>query len=180
MKHLRKPHLSLAITGIVLALVGATLSVWIATAAAGRTHGSGPQARAIDDLAAIEQARLKALVDADTTAAGKFIADDFVLVNPAGATLNRADYLDAVKAGFIDYLVFEPVSPITVDRFGHAAVLRFQVSFDLHVAGLRLTHGGWITELYQRRNGRWQIVSEQATPIPNNFDLFLESLKPPA
>jgi hypothetical protein len=32
---------------------------------------------------------------------------------------------------------------------------------------------------YERRNGRWQIVWEQTTAIPNEPDLFLESLKPP-
>jgi hypothetical protein len=41
-----------------------------------------------------------------------------------------------------------------------------------------VTHQGWITELYERRHGRWQIVWEQATAIPNNFDLFIESIKP--
>ena len=94
--------------------------------------------------------------------------------------LGRDDYLGAVEAGFIDYLVFEPASSIDVRRSGASAVLRFEVRFDLVVFGTRLTHGGWITELYELRNCRWQIVWEQATAVPNDFDLFLESLKPPA
>ena len=43
---------------------------------------------------------------------------------------------------------------------------------------LRVTHKGWITELWERRDGRWQIVWEQATAIPNNFNLFLQSIEP--
>jgi hypothetical protein len=154
----------------------------VAATAAATAHGVANHrtAGASDNLAAIEQAREQALVGADTTAAGKFMADDFELVNPAGTKLSRDDYLDAVKAGIIDYLVFEPASPIAIDRFGDAAVLRFQVSFDLRVAGLRLTHQGWLTEVYKLTNGRWQIVWEQATPVPNNFDLFVKSLEPPA
>jgi hypothetical protein len=61
---------------------------------------------------------------------------------------------------------------------GESAALRFQVSFDPIVGfDTRVTHQGWITELYERRDGRWQIVWEQ-TAIPNDFGLFVESIKP--
>ena len=59
----------------------------------------------------------------------------------------------------IDYLVFEPVSRIAVRRSGDMAALRYKVSFDLVAGGTRVTHKGWITELWERRNGRWLIVS---------------------
>jgi hypothetical protein len=162
----------------LLPRMGAILAVLIAIAAVAQAQASGASARALESLRAIEQARLRALVDADIATAGSLMADDFELVNPGGAKLARDDYLGAVQAGFIDYLVFEPSSPITVTRSGDFAVLRFQVSFDLLVAGDRLTHEGWITELYELRNGRWQIAWEQATAVPNDFDLFVASLKP--
>ena len=167
----------ISIRSAAVALLGAMLAAVIVAAVVGQADAAGARA---GDLQAIEQARLQALVNGDTATARDFMAPDFELVNPGGANLGRDDYLGAVGAGFIDYLVFEPASPITVRRAGDAAVLRFQVSFDLVVAGTRLTHGGWITELYELRNGRWQIVWEQATAIPNDFDLFVESLKPPA
>jgi hypothetical protein len=92
--------------------------------------------------------------------------------------MRRDEYLDAIKDGLIDYYVFQPSSPIDVHPSGDAAVLRFPFRVDLTADGTRLAHGGWITELYERRNGRWQIVWEQATAVPNNFNLFAESLKP--
>ena len=60
---------------------------------------------------------------------------------------------------------------------GDAVALRYQVHFDLVAGGTHLTHDGWITELYERRDGQWQIVWEQATAIPNRLNLFLNSLK---
>lgn len=162
----------------VFAVAGATLATLVALAV-GQAQAAGTRGGA-GDLPAIERTRLQALVDADTETAARRMADDFELVNPGGGKLSRNDYLGAIEAGFIDYLVFEPVSPILVRRSGNLAVLRFEVRFDLIVGGTRLTHGGWITELYERRKGRWQIVWEQATAVPNNFDLFVESLKPPA
>jgi hypothetical protein len=162
----------------ILVLAGAALALLIATAAVAASHAPGPRSSEADHLRAIERTRLQALVVADTATARRLIADDFQVVNPAGGVLSRDDYLDAIQAGDIDYLVFEPVSPIAVRLYGDSAALRFEVNFDLVVAGTRLTHQAWITELYERRLGHWQIVWEQATAIPNDFGLFVESLKP--
>jgi hypothetical protein len=61
---------------------------------------------------------------------------------------------------------------------GDSATLRYRESFDLVKGGTRLTHQAWSTVLYERRQGRWQVVREQTTAVPNRLDLFIESLKP--
>jgi hypothetical protein len=160
----------------ILVLAAAAVALLAASAAVAAAHGGSSQA---DQLRSIEKTRLRALVNADTATARKLIAPDFQLINPGGGTSGRDDYMDAIKAGVIDYLVFEPSSPITVRLSGDSAALRYQVSFDLIVGGdTHVTHQGWITALYERRHGRWQIVWEQATAIPNNFDLFVQSIEP--
>jgi hypothetical protein len=157
-------------------LLAAAVALGAAGTAVAASHGGSSEA---GQLRAIEKTRLHALVDADTATARKLIAPDFQLINPGGGTSSREEYMDAIKAGAIDYLVFEPTSPIAVRLSGDSAALRFQVSFDLIVGGdTHVAHQGWITELYERRNGRWQIVWEQATAIPNDFGLFVESIKP--
>jgi hypothetical protein len=174
-----------ALTAGALAAIAASVAIPALTGAhatptrsahfAGARHG----ASLADQLRALERRRLHALVDADTATAGGLMAGDFQAVPPSGDPLAREDYLGAVAAGFIDYLVFEPVSRIAVSRSGDLASLRYKVSFDLIAGGTRVTHKGWITELWELRDGRWQIVWEQATAIPNNFDLFLQSIEPP-
>ena len=162
----------------ILAMLAAAALLLIAASAVAGAHGSGKGASDADRLRAIEQKRTRALVDADTATARRFMADDYQGINPAGEPLSREDLLGAVKAGVLDFLVDGPASPITVRLLGNAAVLRYQRSFDLVVGGTRLTHKGWSTELYERRHGHWQIVWEQATAVPNKPDLFVESLKP--
>jgi hypothetical protein len=159
-------------------LAGAALALLITAGAVTASHGSGHGSSEADHLRAIERTRLHALVVADTATARSLTADDFQAINPGGGLLARDDYLASVQAGDIDYLVFEPTSPIAVRLSGDSAALRFQVNFDLVVFGTRLTHQAWITELYERRQGHWQIVWEQATAIPNDFELFVDSLKP--
>jgi hypothetical protein len=162
----------------ILAMLAAVAALLIAASAVAGAHGSGKGASDADRLRAIEQNRTQALVDADTATARRLMADDYQGINPAGDPLSREALLGAVKAGVLDFLVDDPASPITVRQFGNAAVLRYQRSFDLVVAGTRLTHKAWSTELYERRHGHWQIVWEQTTAVPNKPDLFLESLKP--
>jgi Domain of unknown function (DUF4440) len=173
-----------ALTAGALAAIGATVAIPALTGAqasparsAHVTHAR-PGTSQADLLRALERRRLHALVDADTASAGRLMAGDFQAVPPSGDPLARKDYLGAVAAGVIDYRVFEPVSRIAVRRSGDMAALRYKVSFDLVAAGTRVIHKGWITELWQRGNGRWQIVWEQATAIPNNFNLFLQSIEP--
>lgn len=166
----------------VVALVGAGA---IVTLLSGATHGSPDpstsQASTADRLRALEHRRLEALVDADTATARATTSGDFQLINPGGGELSREDYLGAVDAGTIDYRVLEPTSSIAIRMSGHSAVLRYQMSFDLVINGsTRLEHEGWVTELYELRRGRWRIVWEQATAIPNDFDLFVQSLEPVA
>jgi hypothetical protein len=160
----------------MLVLGAAAVAALAAGAGVAASHGGSSEA---NNLRALEKTRLHALVDADTATARTLIAPDFQLINPGGGTSSRDDYMDAVKAGIIDYLVFEPSSPIAVRLSGDSAALRYQVSFDLVVGGdTHVTHQGWITELWERRHGRWLIVWEQATAIPNDFGLFVESIEP--
>lgn len=163
--------------------LGFVLTALIAAAALAATamHASAkPRSSQADALRSIEHERLKALVDGDAAKARPLMARDFQLINPGGATFSRSEYLGAVQAGAVDYLKFQPASPIVVRRYGNVAALRYMVDFDLIVSGTRLTHKGWITELWERHGGRWQIVWEQSTAIPNNFGLFVQSLLPPS
>jgi hypothetical protein len=150
----------------------------VATGVLTASSASPASSSQADHLRAIETTRLQALVDADTATARKLTAPDFQLINPAGAPLSREDFLGGVDAGVIDFLVLEPSSPIAVRLSGDSATLRYQTTFDLVVGGTHLTHEAWTTALYERRHGRWQIVWGQSTAIPNDLDLFIESIKP--
>jgi Domain of unknown function (DUF4440) len=172
-------HRPAYIARLLRVLAGGALALLVAGAAVAASHASPPHGSAADQIRQIERTRLRALVDADTQTARPLIAPDFQLINPGGGALSRDDYLDSIASGDIDYLAFAPTSPIVVRQSGNAAALRFQVHFDLVVGGTRFTHEGWITELYEHRSGRWQIVWEQATAVPNRFDEFVSSLEPP-
>jgi hypothetical protein len=156
----------------------AAVAVALVVTAGVVTAASPASSSQADDLRALESTRLQALVDADTATARKLTAPDFQLINPAGVPLSRDDFLGGLDAGVVDFLSLEPGSPIAVRLSGDSATLRYLTAFDVVAGGTHVTHDGWTTALYERRNGRWQIVWAQTTAIPNNLDLFIESIKP--
>jgi ketosteroid isomerase-like protein len=118
------------------------------------------------DLAAIERCRLAAFVSKDMARLRELHASDFQLINPAGQQLSRDDYLNGVAAGLIDYKVWEPESEIQVRLYGDAAAIRYRARLEITVRGdpQPLQHF-WHSDLYEKREGRWQVVWSQATRI---------------
>jgi hypothetical protein len=130
---------------------------------------TAPNANAQDvaeQLRAVEHQRLRALVDADVQVANRLHADDFQLINPLGGSLSKAEYLGAIAAGEIDYLLWQP-SAIEVKVYGDAAVIRYQAELQVKVKAIPDAPSGrfWHTDVYERRNGLWQVVWSQATQI---------------
>jgi hypothetical protein len=159
-------------------LAAVALALLVATGVVTVSSASPASSSQADHLRVIETTRLQALVDADTATARKLTAPDFQVINPAGATLSRDDFLGGVQAGVIDFLALEPNSPIAVRLSGDSATLRYQTTFDVVAGGTHVTHDAWTTALYERRSGRWQIVWAQTTAIPNDLGLFIQSIKP--
>lgn len=118
-----------------------------------------------DFLRATERARLRALVGKDVKAAEQLHADDFQLITPGGTTLSKAEYLDRVAAGAIDYQVWEFDSPIEVRLYGQAAVIRYRSHVEIVTGGGEQSVRSWHTDVYEKRDERWQVVWSQATVI---------------
>lgn len=118
-----------------------------------------------DDLAAIERERLRALVEIDLDRAAELHADDFQLVTPSGRVLSKADYLEAVRTRDIAYARWE-AGEIEARPYGDAAVIRYASEMAFTVDGAQTPRRRfWHTDLYERRDGRWQVVRSQATEI---------------
>ena len=99
----------------------------------------------------------------DLETAGRLHAPDFQLINPAGVALSREEYLGALASGELDYLLWEP-GAIEVRRYGEAAVIRYEAQAQAVAAGQTTPlRRFWHTDVYEKRNGSWQVVWSQAT-----------------
>lgn len=129
----------------------------LARAAGGNTGEAG--------VRAAEQARADALLKADTTALAKLVADDFVEISRLGALRTKADNLRDISSGDLKLLTVKYDST-NVRVYGDVAVLRAIAN------NTGLFHGNpfagriWYTRVFVWRDGRWQAVTMQQTPIP--------------
>ena len=113
----------------------------------------------------IERTRLRALVNADMTAAEPLHAPDFQLITPIGAVLSKAEYLGAVAGGHIEYLLWEP-GEIAVRLYAASAVIRYRARLEVVFGGTRVPPGEyWHTDAYEVRDGQWMVVWSQATAL---------------
>jgi hypothetical protein len=104
-----------------------------------------------------ELARIKALTVLDIDKARALHADDFRLTAPDGETVTKDEYLDAVGSGRLDYVLWEPISPIEVTVHGDEATVRYRsrIGFAGSSGGTtEQTHN----DTYALRNGQWLIV----------------------
>jgi Domain of unknown function (DUF4440) len=114
---------------------------------------------------ATERERLRALVTADVPRARQLHADDFQLINPLGGALSKDQYLGGIESGQIQYLFWEP-GAIDLRLYGDMAVIRYQSQLEIAVLGRHIPRQGyWHTDLYERRDGQWQVVWSHATGI---------------
>ena len=118
-----------------------------------------------DELRDIERRRLAALVAADIELARSLHATDYELITPGGGSLSREDYLEGVESGDLHYRVFEPASEIRVRLHGAVAVLRYVARIEMEMVDRVDSDRFWHTDVYERREGRWQAVWSQATRL---------------
>ncbi len=141
---------------VLSVVVFAVLSL-VVSGCGGNSDTSSSDKTSAQVVRATELQRLRALLGHDLDTAQKLHADDFELINPLGETVPREAYIDSGDA--FAYTVWKPISPIRVRVHGDSAVIRYESEIELH--GTRGHY--WHTDLYEKRNGQWQIVWSQTT-----------------
>lgn len=121
---------------------------------------------ALAEVLEVERRRLRALVDRDLETAGRLHAPDYQLVTPSGRCYSKDDYLADVRDKRLEYLAFEPASPIAVRVSEGMIVLRYVALIRLSVGVAdELDFRAWHTDLYEKVEGSWVAVWSQATRI---------------
>jgi hypothetical protein len=88
------------------------------------------------------------------------LASEFTLQGAAGQ-LDREEFLIAAAGPYeIDEFTYEQIDP---EIYGNTAVLVSRYSQVARFDGRDLTHRMHVTDIWTRRNARWQIVRRHAT-----------------
>lgn len=122
----------------------------------------------VETVLALEQQRLRALVERDIATAEPLHHEDYELVSPNGRRHTKASYLDDVATKRLEYLAFEPTTPVAVRATPDLVVLRYiaRIRLCVNVAD-EVELRAWHTDHYERSGDGWQVVWSQATALPD-------------
>jgi len=126
--------------------------------------GSSALAQVEDSVRAVEMSRRDALLAADTVALSKMIAPDFVEISRLGTVRTRADNIRDIASGAL-HLTAIKYDSLTVRIYGDVAVLTGIAVNTGTMRGFPFAGKIRYTRVFVRREGRWQAVLMQQTPI---------------
>jgi hypothetical protein len=102
----------------------------------------------------------RAVSDHDVDRLEELLASEFSLQGAAGQ-LDRVEFLAAAAGPYeIDEFSYEEIDP---EIYGNTAVLVSRYSQVARLDGRDLTHRMHVTDIWTRRDARWQIVRRHAT-----------------
>lgn len=118
------------------------------------------------DAPAIEadRARFEAQVKADVAALEKLLAAELTYVHSSGVLDSKDAYIGVIKSGKTKYKSIVP-EEVTARTFGDVAIVNGKATIDLVSDGQDRHLILRYTDVWVKRDGRWQMVSWQSTRI---------------
>ena len=111
-----------------------------------------------------EQEWAEAVKHQDAGAIDRIQADEFMFTDPAGQTWTKGRGLDSIKAGDLVIDAFE-LTDAQVKIYGNTAVITFAITWHGNFRGNDINGPQRMTDVWVKRDGRWQCVASQATRI---------------
>ena len=110
--------------------------------------------------------RVRALLANDFAALERVLADDLTYVHSNGHLDTKKTYIDVLRSGATRYLTMD-MSDVSVRALGEAAVINATFNARVQVGDREINPTPRVLIVYARRDGRWQMVAWQSTPIAN-------------
>jgi len=114
------------------------------------------------ELTALEQSFNEALLSADWKTVERIHANDLVFTNADGSVTHKADLVDGIRSGDMKFESIE-MSDVKVQALGNVAAVTGRVVERGRYKTDDLSGTYRFTDVWAKRDGRWQIVTGQET-----------------
>ena len=141
-----------------------TLSAFAFLALMMPTMGRADDADSEKQVASLSKQATEATLKGDTKTLDAIMADDFVVINPVGELVTKAEHLKAMKDGTLRFDSIEH-SEVKVRVYGDAAVLTSRGRVKVTIKGRSESLSVRNSEFYAKQGGKWRCVSAQVTRI---------------
>jgi ketosteroid isomerase-like protein len=118
----------------------------------------------MDELQQIEHRLVKAWLDGDRKTVDSILAPDWSVIDLTGHVLTKAEVLEQFGSGErkIDS---GSVDDLKVRIFGETAIVTGRSTLEGSYKGQHASVVQRFTDVFVKRNGRWQVVSSQGTQV---------------
>lgn len=128
------------------------------------TAGQGERPKADQAFIALEQDWAGAVKKRDVEKIDRIQAEEFVFTSLDGRVWTKTEALDAIKAGDLEIDSFE-LSDVNVRLYENTAVVIFRIVWNGRFRGTDISGPQRMTDVFVKRDGRWQSVASHATRI---------------
>jgi len=115
-----------------------------------------------EELINLEKDFERAVVANDAEAIGKFLADDWVIVDPNGDIIDKARFLSVIKSGVLTHELMES-EDMQVRSYGDSAVVTALMRTKGKFVGQEFTTQERATDFFVKQGGRWRCGFSQLT-----------------
>jgi len=117
----------------------------------------------------LEHEWARAVQHRDVDSISRILADEYEFTGPGGEIWTKTRVLDFIKAGDLQINSFGLVD-IKVRSYGATAVVNFRVVWNGTSRGVDISGPQQMTDVFVCRDGCWQCVASQTTPILSTSD----------
>ena len=143
-----------------LSAIAAALSLLITLSLAAQSSGGSTE----EQIEKLENDRAQAVVKGDVPALEKMTADDYTIIDRTGRMRDKQTTLGAIKSGDIK-LTSNKLSDLKVRVYGDTAVVTGRSDAEGTNGGVSMNGPVRFTRVYVKKDGQWQSVAFQQTPI---------------
>ena len=115
----------------------------------------------MDEIIALENRRIEAMIKGDIQALEEILADDLIYTHTTARLDTKTSFIEAISSGRSNYRSVER-EDVKVRQFGDTAVVTGHAKF--HVGDNKFE--ARFLDVYAKRDGVWQMVAWQSTKLP--------------
>ncbi|HLW36462.1 MAG TPA: nuclear transport factor 2 family protein [Chthoniobacterales bacterium] len=115
-----------------------------------------------EELLKVERDFTTAVLSNNADAIGKFLTDDWAIIDADGRVIDKARFLSAIKTGTLVHEEME-LDDLMVRAHGDSAVVTTITSTKGRFAGQEFAAQERATDFYVKRDGRWRCAFSQLT-----------------
>jgi ketosteroid isomerase-like protein len=118
-----------------------------------------------EELLKLEEEFAEAIVSNDLEGIGRLVADDWIIIGPDGEIVDRVRFFEVIKSGALTHDTMES-EDFRVRVYGDSAVVTGITRTKGKFMGQEFSTQERATDVFVKRDGRWQCVLTHLTRLP--------------